>query len=83
MYFAGKYLLKWQVVSLGIDSGQRGLALALQNQKEIGVKFFHENALVAILFPETSVVKWWVCVLRVADSYSLWRTYFSASSTSA
>ena len=53
MYLTGKYSLKWQVVSLGIDSGQRGLALALQNQKEIGVKFFHENALVAILLPET------------------------------
>ena len=45
-------MLKWQVVSLGIDSGQRGLALALQNQKEIGVKFLHENALVAVLLPE-------------------------------
>ena len=41
------------MASLGIDSGQRGLAVALQDPKEICVKLFHENAFVAILLPET------------------------------
>ena len=54
MKLVAKKLLKWRVASLGIDSGQRGLALALQDQKEIGVKFPHENALVAILLPATT-----------------------------
>ena len=72
------------MASLCIDSGQRGFAFTLQNQKEICVKFLHENAFVAILLPVTKRKHCLMCQDRiVADSYSLWSTYFAACSISA